>query len=50
MNTDIISIVVGALGTTLKSLEKNLKRAETTGSMELLLQKAVLLHNSLLIT
>ena len=42
MNTDIISIVVSALGTTPNSLEKNLKTAETTWSMELLQKEALL--------
>ena len=40
-NTNIVSIVVGALGTIPKGLEKNLKTAGTTVSIELF-QKAAL--------
>jgi len=46
VNTNIIPTVVGALETTPKSLEKNLKRAGTTVSIELL-QKAALLGTAL---
>jgi len=42
---NIIPIVVGALGTTPKILEENLKRAETTVSIELL-QKVALYSQS----
>ena len=47
VNTNIIPTVVGALETTPKSLEKNLKRAGTTVSIELL-QKAALLGTALI--
>jgi len=44
VNTNVIPIVVGASGTTAKSLDKNLKKAGTI-SIELL-QKAALLGTS----
>jgi len=42
VNTNIIPIVVGALGTTPKSMVKNPKRAGTTVSIELLMKAALL--------
>ena len=43
MESDIIRILVGALGTTPKSLEQNLKRAGTTVSIELVQKVALLI-------
>jgi len=45
VETKVILIVVGALGTVTKSLEKNLKKAGSNATVELL-QKAALLETS----
>ena len=45
VETKVILIVVGALGTVAKGLEKNLKKAGSNATVELL-QKAALLETS----